>query len=70
MTMMTSYDPESLGFMQSTDTDILLQVATGKIDLNLIARIELAYRGLDHEGKWIGYWKARCQLIAYQGGTP
>ena len=37
------------------DTDILVQVVNGKIDLNKVALLELKNRGLDSNGKWVGF---------------
>jgi len=37
------------------DTDILVQVVKGKIDLNELAKKELRNRGLNDEGKWVGF---------------
>jgi hypothetical protein len=37
------------------DTDVLVDVANGRLDLNLVALKELKNRGLDKNGKWIGF---------------
>jgi len=39
------------------DTDILVEVANGRIDLNKVALLELQNRGLDKNGKWVGFNK-------------
>lgn len=39
------------------DTDILVQVVNGKIDLNKVALLDLKNRGLDSNGKWVGFNK-------------
>lgn len=39
------------------DTDILVGVANGNIDLNKLALKELENRGLNKEGKWVGFGK-------------
>ncbi len=39
------------------DTDILVQVVKGQIDLNKVALLELKNRGLDTNGKWVGFNK-------------
>lgn len=39
------------------DTDILVEVANGRIDLNKVASLELKNRGLDINGKWVGFMK-------------
>jgi len=37
------------------DTDVLVEVANGRIDLNEEAIQILKNRGLDINGKWVGY---------------
>lgn len=39
------------------DTDILIAVANGKLDLNKLAMLELKNRGLDKNGNWVGFNK-------------
>jgi hypothetical protein len=39
------------------DTDVLVEVANGRLDLNLVALNELKNRGLDNNGKCIGFNK-------------
>jgi hypothetical protein len=40
---------------QGTATDLLLKAAKGQIDLNALAKQELASRGLGVRGEWIGF---------------
>ena len=42
----------------TTDASLLVNAINGKIDLNIIAIKELANRGLNQNGKWIGFTKA------------
>lgn len=37
------------------DTFYLVEAVNGRLDLNLIALSELKNRGLDKQGKWIGF---------------
>jgi len=37
------------------DTDILVMAVKGQIDLNELAKEELRNRGLDDNGKWVGF---------------
>jgi len=39
------------------DTDILVEVAKERLDLNILALLELKNRGLDENGKWVGFSK-------------
>lgn len=42
-----------------TATDLLLAVVNGLVDPGLLARRELANRGLDQDGAWVGFPRAR-----------
>lgn len=50
---------DEVGFIQTALTKVLAAVARGKIDLNQIAREELASRGLDDQGRWVGFDAAK-----------
>jgi hypothetical protein len=50
---------DEIGFIQIADTKVLAAVARGEIDLNRIAREELAARGLGLHGEWVGFDRAR-----------
>jgi hypothetical protein len=50
---------DEIGFIQIADAKVLAAVARGEIDLNRIAREELAARGLGLRGEWVGFQKAR-----------
>ena len=50
---------DEIGFIQIADAKILAAVARGEIDLNRIAREEMAARGLGLHGEWVGFQKAR-----------
>lgn len=39
------------------DTAILVEVANNRLDLNKLALLELKNRGLDKNGKWVGFNK-------------
>jgi hypothetical protein len=50
---------DEIGFIQIADAKVLAAVARGEIDLNRIAKEELAARGLGLHGEWVGFEKAR-----------
>lgn len=50
---------DEIGFIQIAPAKVLAAVARGEIDLNRIAREELANRGLGLRGEWVGFEKAR-----------
>jgi len=50
---------DEIGFIQLADARVLAAVAQGKIDLNRIAREELASRGAGITGMWVGFEAAR-----------
>ena len=49
-------DPDK-NYLSLFDTDILVEVVNGRIDLNAAAMRELKNRGLDKNGKWVGFEK-------------
>jgi hypothetical protein len=60
---------EQLSTIQLFDTAVLSAVAAGKLDLNRLAREELANRGLNPKGRWVGFPEARrlAGLHPYEG---
>jgi hypothetical protein len=54
-----AFTVDEIGFIQIADAKVLAAVARGDIDLNRIAREELAARGLGLNGEWVGFQKAR-----------
>ena len=49
---------DELGFIQTAASKVLAAVARGEIDLNRLAREELASRGQDQNGVWVGFERA------------
>ena len=50
---------DEIGFIQIAPAKVLAAVARGEIDLNRIAREELAARGLGLHAEWVGFAVAR-----------
>ena len=50
---------DELGFIQLALTKVLAAAARGEINLNRLAREELASRGLNDQGNWIGFDAAK-----------
>lgn len=50
---------DELGFIQIAHTQVLAAAARGELDLNQLAREEMASRGLDREGHWVGFDRAK-----------
>lgn len=46
--------------LQSIPAELLAAVAQGRVDLNKLAAAELAARGLNSAGKWVGFDAARA----------
>lgn len=67
-TQQPEFTIDELGFLQTALTKVLAAAARGEIDLNRLAREELANRGLDSQGQWVGFTQARVahQLDAQQ----
>jgi hypothetical protein len=59
MTYTTQFTVDEVGFIQIALTKVLAAAARGELDLNLLAREELASRGLDTPGEWVGFDRAR-----------
>lgn len=45
--------------LQGMDIELLVKAVNGEIDLTEIAKKELAQRGMDLNGEWIGFEKAK-----------
>jgi len=61
---------DEVGFIQIAPAKVLAAVARGEIDLNRIAREELASRGLGLHGEWVGFEMARkLHGVDLKGGT-
>lgn len=52
-------DDKNPGFLFSTThTELLVKIAQKKIDPVMLAKTELANRGIGKSGKWVGHEKA------------
>ena len=49
---------DEIGFIQLATSKVLAAVARGELDLNQLAREELAFRGQDINGTWVGFNRA------------
>ncbi len=59
----TQLTQDELLSIQVLPINLILAAANGQIDLNALAREQLADRGLDLSGAWIGFAKARTGLV-------
>ena len=59
ITLQGTYTMNAQEYLQTIPNDIVAAAARGEIDLNRLAQIELASRGLDMNGKWVGFPRAR-----------
>ena len=55
----TEFTVDELGFLQTALSKVLAAAARGEIDLNRLAREELASRGLDTKAVWVGFERAK-----------
>lgn len=53
---------DEVGFIQIATIRVLAAVARGELDLNRLAREELATRGLNRNGVWVGFDRAKREL--------
>lgn len=58
-----TFSDDDLAFIHLAPTTVIAAVARGELDLNVMARQELANRGLDLRGQWIGFERA-ARLLA------
>lgn len=56
---------DEIGFIQIATLKTLTAVASGKLDLNRLALEELASRGMNHQGVWVGFAEAKAILDAH-----
>jgi len=52
------FDSDAGGHVQCMGNDTLAAVARGELDLNAVAVLNLAARGMSPEGQWVGFEKA------------
>ena len=50
---------DEVGFIQTALSKVLAAAARGELDLNRLAREELAARGHDDRGNWVGFERAK-----------
>lgn len=50
---------DEIEFIQAATIKVLVAASKGQLDLNRLARQELAERGLDQNGIWVGFELAR-----------
>jgi hypothetical protein len=55
--------PDQVDFIHGVPLSVLLSAANGHVDLNLVAWQELANRGYDRQGVWVGYNMARAEYF-------
>jgi hypothetical protein len=58
----TKFSPDELGFIETALTSVLVASASGELDLNQLALAELAARGRDRQGRWVGFDVAKLML--------
>lgn len=58
-TTSNEFTVDEIGFLQIALTKVLAAAARGEIDLNRLAREELAARGRDDKGVWVGFDRAK-----------
>jgi hypothetical protein len=64
------FSVDELHFIQVAPVRILVAVALGELDLNRLAREEMAQRGYDQQGVWVGFKRAREDLLTWRAIGP
>ncbi len=49
---------DQVAFIQTVPVSVLVEVSAGRVNLNRLAREELANRGYDSQGVWVGFREA------------
>jgi len=65
-----SFSVDEVGFIQTSLTKVLVAVVAGELDLNRLASEELAARGMNHQGRWVGFDAARSLLQSTEPKFP
>jgi hypothetical protein len=60
------FSVDELHFIQAAPVRVLVAVALGELDLNRLAREEMAQRGYDQQGVWVGFKRARDDLRTWR----
>jgi hypothetical protein len=58
--------PDQIDFVHTVPLSVLLSAANGHVDLNRVALQELANRGYDRQGVWVGYKMAEAEYLLAQ----
>lgn len=53
--------PDQIDFLHGAPLGVLVATANGEVDLNRLAHQELANRGYDRLGVWVGFKQARIE---------
>jgi hypothetical protein len=64
------FSVDELHFIQVAPVRVLVAVALGELDLNRLAREEMAQRGYDQQGVWVGFKRAREDLLTWRAVGP
>lgn len=65
-----TFSIDEVGFIQIAASKVLAAVARGELDLNRLAREELAARGQDQNGVWVGFARAAEIHTSNKPATP
>lgn len=53
---------KDIEYFQTIDNELLIRAANGDIDLNALAKFTLTQRGLNFDGRWIGFNESKKLL--------
>lgn len=56
--------PDQIDFVHALPLSVLVAAANGHVDLNRLALQELANRGYDRQGVWVGYKAAKAEYVS------
>lgn len=55
--------PDQIDFIHGAPLSVLVATANGEVDLNRLALQELANRGYDRQGVWVGFMQAKVDYL-------
>jgi hypothetical protein len=61
--------PDQIDFVHVMHLSVLLAVVSGRVDLNRLALQELANRGYDRQGVWVGRMSAKAEYVLKMRGV-
>lgn len=66
---LANLDPDNDMILACVPTDLVVEIAAGRFDVRRLAQLELAARGFDATGRWVGFNRAEA-VHQVNSGAP